>query len=902
MKFRKSKVALALGIGVGVGGGMLFAAAGAYAQNAPTQAQADIKVEVTGSNIKRVEGEGALPVTVITRAEIDKTGATNAMELLQLISSNNSAGNTSFSNVIGATTFSNQTASLRGLGGQRTLILIDGKRMSPTGGAISAAEGVNLSTIPFSAIERVEVLKDGASAIYGSDAIAGVINFIMRSDYQGAEAFVQYGTPTRSGGGDQWIGSGTVGFGDLSKDRYNALMSLSYSRQNSLDGNTRDFAKTSYLPWIGVFGFSSNTFPGNITTGGIGVQGPCVTPNFRDPPILGPGCLYDPSSQNGVQIIPDDKLWNFMASGKFQINRDWQAYATALYSRDETRFVIQPTPISELFSAGNFAPNGQILLQPGSPFYPHDLASAAGVDGQPLNVRYRCVECGFRDTTDTNENGQITFGVKGAWKDWDWDASGFYSQSKAHERVNNGFVFYSQILPLLNSGTVNLFGPNTGSTLQALQATKYVGTTFEGEAKQYGANLKTSGEIFKLPAGMAALAVGAEYRREELDQTPSAALASGDLTGYGGNIGAVNQSRDIYAAYAELNVPILKTVEGNVAVRYDHYSDFGSTTNPKVSLRWQPTSTFLMRTSYGTGFLAPSLYELYEPHVQSVSATGQKDPTRCPTTANASDCAAQFAVTQGGNPNLGPERSYQVTIGGVWEPVQGGSVSLDYFKLNLSNAISTGPSTQTILGNLSNFGSYVTRGPVQPQFPNIPGPITNIQQTFVNLGNVHMEGIDGTFTYHTPTSWLGNFVFNLNGTYYIRYDGQATDGSYVGGVSNAYGANGLGIIPRYKQYASLTWNTGPWSTTVANTFQTSYIDFGLDYFYNQRRVGSLSLWDLQASYTGFKNLKLTLGVKNLFDTNPPVSNVQGTFIFGFDSSYYDPRARFVYGSVSYSFK
>jgi iron complex outermembrane receptor protein len=899
MKFQRKKVATALAYAMGVGGVGLLTATTAHAQ------QADIKVEVTGSNIKRVEGESALPVTVLTRQDIDRSGATNAMELMNFITANTTAGNVGLSTVIGATTFSNQTASLRGLGGQRTLILVDGKRLSPTGGAISAAEGVNLSTIPFDAIERVEVLKDGASAIYGSDAVAGVINFIMRSDYRGAEATVQYGTPTRSGGADQWSASGSVGFGDLTKDRYNAFMSLSYTQQNSLEGRDRDFAAHSYLPWIGVYGFSSNTFPGNITTGGIGVPGPCTTPNFKDPPILGNSCLFDPSTMQGVQIIPDDKLWNFFGSAKWQIIRDWQAYATAIYSRDETQFQIQPTPISELFAAGTYAPNGQILLQPGSPYYPHDLAQQAGVDGQPLNVRYRCVECGMRNTTDTNENGQIIFGVKGAWANWDWDVNGFYSESKATEDVNNGFVFYSKILPLLNSGTVNLFGPNTPATEQAIAATKYTGTTFEGKAKQYGLNLKTSGTVFSLPAGDAALALGGEYRRESLVQTPSAALMSGDLTGYGGNIGPVDQSRDVYAFYGEMNIPIVKTLEGDVAVRYDHYSDFGSTTNPKVSLRWQPTSSFLMRTSYGTGFLAPSLYELYEPHITGVSATGQTDPLRCPTTNDSHDCKTQFPVILGGNTSLQPEKSWQWTLGGVWEPMPGASISVDYFKLNLSNAISTGPSTQTILQDQAGsqqFNNYVTRGPVQPQYPNIPGPITSINQFFVNLGAIHMQGIDTQLTYRTPVSSLGRFTFNLNGTYYIQYDTQNTDGSYTGGVSNQYGANGLGVIPRYKQYASVTWDQGPWSATLGNTFQTSYIDYGLDYFYNTRRVGTLSLWDLQTSYTGFKNLKLTLGVKNLFDTNPPVSNVQGTFVYGFDSSYYDARARFVYGSVKYSFK
>jgi iron complex outermembrane receptor protein len=898
MKFQRKKVATALAYAMGVGSVGLLTATAAHAQ------QADIKVEVTGSNIKRVEGESALPVTVLTRQDIDRSGATNAMELMNIITANTSAGNVNFASVIGATTFSNQTASLRGLGGQRTLVLIDGHRLSESGGAISAAEGVNLSQIPFDAIERVEVLKDGASAIYGSDAIAGVINFIMRSDYRGAEGTVQYGTPTRKGGGDQWTASGSVGFGDLTKDRYNAFFSLSYTEQKSLEGNERDFAAHSYLPWIGVYGVSGNTFPAYISTGGIGsIDYPtCSGPgNFADPAILGPRCWLDPSQMKGVQIIPNDKLWNFFGSAKFQLDRDWQVYATALYSRDETNFQIQPTPISDQFVFPDGTPQA-ILLPPSSPFYPHDLAAAHGVDGQPLNVRYRCMVCGFRNTTDTNENGQFILGIKGAWKDWDWDGSGYYAESKAKEVQNNGFVNLAQLLPILNSGNFNPFGDNTPDVLNQIAATKFTGQAFEGTMKNYGARLKTSGSVFNLPAGAAAAAFGVDFGRQELDQQYAAALQTGDISGYGGNFGNINQTRNLWGAYAELNVPIVKTLEGDVAVRYDHYSDFGSTTNPKVSLRWQPTSSFLMRSSYGTGFLAPSLYELYTPQAKGVSPTGLSDPLRCPTTGDSNDCTTQFTVTTGGNPNLKPERSWQFTFGGVWEPIAGASISVDYFKLNLSDAISTGPSAQTILGDLGNFGSYVTRGPVQPAFPNLPGPITQIQQTFTNQGNVHMQGIDTTLTYRTPVSSLGRFTFNVNGTYYLKYDNQQTDGSYAGGVSNQYGANGLGVIPRYKQYASVTWDTGPWSTTLGNTFQTSYTDYGLDYFYNQRRVGTLSLWDLQTSYTGFKNLKLTLGVKNLFDTNPPVSNVQGTFVYGFDASYYDARARFVYGSINYSFK
>ena len=219
MNFQRKKVATALAYTLGVSGALTLSAA--YAQSSSP----DIRVDVTGSNIKRVEGEGALPVQVITREEINRTGAQNAYDLLNLISTNNSGGNVSFGNVIGATTFSAQTASLRGLGGQATLVLINGKRVASFSGEVQGVYGVNLDMIPFSAIERVEVLKDGASAVYGSDAIGGVINFILRQDYKGYEATAYYGLPTRGGGGgDVYNIKGSAGWGDLGKDRWNAFL------------------------------------------------------------------------------------------------------------------------------------------------------------------------------------------------------------------------------------------------------------------------------------------------------------------------------------------------------------------------------------------------------------------------------------------------------------------------------------------------------------------------------------------------------------------------------------------------------------------------------------------------------------------------------------------------------
>ena len=352
-------------------------------------------------------------------------------------------------------------------------------------------------------------------------------------------------------------------------------------------------------------------------------------------------------------------------------------------------------------------------------------------------------------------------------------------------------------------------------------------------------------------------------------------------------------------------MPIVKTLEGDVQVRYDHYSDFGGTTNPKVSLRWQPAKSLLVRGSYGTGFLAPSLYQLFTPNITGVSQSGLSDPIRCPVTGDTGiDCRTQFPVLFGGNQSLQPEESEQMTAGIVFEPIAGASLSVDYFKINLKNAITNGISPVKILNPdfYSQYAYLVTRGPVDPATPNLPGPISEISQTYINLGGVHVQGLDMDLQLRGPEENWGRVSFEINGTYYLRYDNQNTDGTWTGAVGNSFGSPVTGVIPRWKHYATLTWDRGPWSATLAQTYQDSYTDQnGVFVTGDPRTVGTMSLFDLSGTYTGFKNTKLTLGVKNLFDKDPPASNQASTFIGGFDPSYYDPRARFVYGSINYKF-
>lgn len=910
MKFHNKALAQSVAYALAIAGSSLAITNTARAQESPTPQKIE-KVEVTGSGIKRIEGEGALPITVITRSDIDKSGATTAIELLQLISANTSSGNISLGNVIGALTFSSQTASLRGLGGGRTLVLINGKRASGFAGEVNGVQGVNLAVIPFAAIERVEVLKDGASAVYGSDAIGGVINFILRQDYRGGEVTIYAGAPTRSGGGAQQTISGAAGIGDLTTDKFNVVVSASYNDQKNLVQRDRNFSNTAYRADIGLDSTSSHTFPARITTGGIGaitvtqagVASLAAPNNCAPSSFISGGCRFDPSSYPGVNMIPNDKQLNLFSSARVQLSNGWLAYVTALYSKDETRYRIQPAPFSSSFGYGkNTEISGAITLQPSSRFYPTAIAAAAGVGGQPLDVRYRSIETGLRDTTDTNDSSQIVTGVKGSWRNWDWDGAFSNGEGNIRSHDNGGKPLLPQFYALVNSGVVNFFGPNTPDIINKLQATNFIGDALNGKSKNYGFQGKASGEIWSLPAGPLALAVGGEVRKETLSQSYAPELSAGIVAGYGGTYPSISASRDIRALFAELNIPILKTLDANVSLRNDHYSDFGDTTNPKVSLRWEPTRTLLIRGSYGKGFLAPSLFQLFTPQAVGLTNNGTSDPIRCPITKDNFDCVTQFNLTNGGNPLLKPEKSEQATAGIVIEPVRGLSFAVDYFKIRLNNVITTGVPYTTVLGDLATYGNLVSRAAPNAPFPNLPGRILKIQQTNTNLGATHIEGLDIEMHFRAPAQSWGSLKFDVAGTYFLRNDSQNPDGSYSGFISNQNGASTSGVIPRWKHYASATLDSGPWSGTLGNTFQSGYTDVNTDNDGNLRRVSSLTLWDLQGSYKGFKNLTLIVGVKNLLDTNPPATNQATTFQVGFDPSYYDPRARFGYVSAKYAFK
>ena len=644
----------------------------------------------------------------------------------------------------------------------------------------------------------------------------------------------------------------TFGAGNLEADRYNVMVTASYQKESPLAGADRSFSSHGFNSINDST--SGNTFPANIAAadGSFATVNPTASTGCRlpysqlDPNYPQTLCRFDVAPL--VTLIPESERASLFASGKLALTRDLTAFVEASYSRNAVRTVIQPVPISDQFALPpnhplfNVAPyNGAntILLTTASAFYPTGFVQ--GITGGPtpdLLVRYRS-QTGNRDLTDISEAPRAVAGIKGSALGWDVDAALLYTESKVREHDNNGWPVTSEILPLLNSGTVNFFGPNTPAIQSALLATNFNGDAYTIKTSITSLGGKASREVFSLPAGPVAVAVGAEARKEKYDFSPSAQIAAGDLEGYGGNLLPNHSARDVEAVYGEVNVPIVKGLEGDVAVRFDHYQRVGNSTTPKASLRWQPTQEILLRGSFGQGFRAPSLQDLYAPVTSGVTGNGSTDLLRCPFTHDGiKDCATQFGLSSGGNVALKPEKSNNLNLGAVLEPNKSLSVGIDYFRVLLKDAIVNGLGAQFILADPVKYGNLIHRGPVDPNFPNLPGPITSIDGTNINLGNIKVSGIDVDLKWRLPVTGWGRLMVTLDGTYFNRYDTSNPDGSYTGNVDQANNATG-GVIPRLKTYSTVDWTMGPWNVNFAQNFQKSYHDQADNITTDNRRVGFL---------------------------------------------------------------
>jgi iron complex outermembrane receptor protein len=910
-------------------------AAGATTAAAVTDTSNIAEIVVTGTSIRGLDAETALPVTVLKAEDIARTGATSAEDLFRNISSASSSGSTVQSQATGFQTGSISTISLRGLGSARTLILINGRRSAPYGGGSvgTAGNSVDVSSIPIAAIERVEVLQDGASAIYGSDAIAGVVNFIFKESFQGVDASVYAGAPTRSGGGTELQGNFFGGIGDLKTDRYNVMLGLNFDHTQQILGASRDFAGR-YSPQHGNDVTSSFAFPANIavypTTKGqpttinplVGKCGPYSLNDINFPAQ----CRFDNSPFDSLQ--PDTKRGNALLNAHYQITDSTQLYALLSYAQVETASQVQPVPLSYqnpllpgnpflAYQANLLAtmyPNyhnpaitptaAAFLLPPTSPYYPAAYAAAHGMAGLPLNLIFRDFPNGVRQYTDTSDTSRAVGGWKGNIGGWDFDSSILYSEVKVKEDLKSGFPLYSLIMPILDSGTINPFGPTTDpAALAAAKAAEFVGQDWRSKTSLTSLSGTASRPLLDLQGGPLSLAFGAEIRRETFVYDPSIPIQTGDITGQGGNQLPQDSARMVQSAYVEINMPFVRSFSADAAVRYDHYQGIGDTVNPKVSLKYQPFDWWLLRGSAGTGFRAPSLTDLYAAQATSVTSNGTRDPIKCPTfDPNNPACSFQFSTVTGGNPNLKPEKSTTYTLGLVFQPQTNLSLGFDTFWIYLKDAIVVGGlPVATILQNAASATQY---GYLVQRDAN--GNIVFISQTNQNLFKVNVSGTDVNLRYAVDIGDYGRISVLGNGTYFYKYATQNADGSWTGQIDKGL-TTVSGVISRWRHSISLVYDIGNWNASVTNHYQKDYHDangniLGVN---AMRDVAAYSTYDGQVSYHLGKEWTFTGGVINIGDVNPPYANYASSannFVGGYDLSYGDPRGRFVYGRVEYQFK
>ncbi|MEO8153058.1 MAG: TonB-dependent receptor [Rhizobacter sp.] len=932
--FRKTKVCS--GLMLAFGGSLVLGAL-------PAQAQQQLeRVEITGSSIKRVESEGALPVQIISRTDIERSGVTNTEQLLQSISALSSMGATNNATGAGSSTYGLSSISLRGLGDDRTLVLVNGRRVAAFAGGNGSAANVN--AIPLAAIERVEILKDGASGVYGSDAVAGVVNFILTKDFHGFELAGSTGAPTRSGGGKSNKASITAGFGDLETNRFNVTASLGVERETSLFAKDRDFAKTGNVPPYllasatgqgniqGAFNrghYDNSTTPptwvpgttvagfGNTTYGNpLAATDSCATVNmFRNPNLTSTGnpyCVFD--SNAFVGLTPKRELTNLSLNGAFKISDSMQLFGDALYSKSVVTQIFQPSPLRRDFvqtdsAFGDQGVDQALLIGPANPHYALAKSylisrgySSLFAGGDPdLAVTSRVFDFGPRTSEDTSTQHRLVAGLRGTAAQQDYEVALSTNESKLEGTVPDGFFSQVAFVKTINNPAADYdpWSLNQSAAFKAALAAngaKYTGGTLSAKFKSTIADGKLSGELAQLPAGPLLYAAGFQFRREAYVTSPSPALESGDIAGLGGGVPPVDRDRTVTAVFAESIIPVVKSLEASVALRRDRYNDAGSSSNYKATLRWQPIKEVMLRGSVGTGFRAPTLIDLWQP--QTLGSSEQfNDPV-----TGAQDIQANSLT--GGNPNLKPERSKQNSIGLVISPSRDFTASIDLFNVRIKDIIAS-PSAQEVASrNAAGDPAYagmVTRDPSTNE-------IISLIQTLNNTGDAKVRGLDIEAAYRQSFE-AGRLDLNLAGTYMIMFD-QTTPGGVVSHKvgtmidSNGdpvLGADSGGVVLRWKHLLSATWTQGGWAFTYAQNYYQRYVD-GLDLNGDYHEVPSQATYDANIAYTGIKNLKIGLGVKNLFDKDPPIYiPASNQFQAGYDISQYDPRGRFVYLSASLKF-
>ena len=882
--------------------------AGAQAQETMT------RVEITGSSIKRIATENALPLTTYKAEELEAQGLTTMSEIavsLVTASTNEPVGGGGSGTMI----------NMRGLNTNRTLVLLNGRRLPNE--AIGDSS-INVDVVPMSAVERVEVLRDGASSIYGTDAIAGVVNFITRRSYTGAKVVAGYVDPERHGGGQQPKLSVIGGKGDLQKDGWNVYAAIDSQRRNTLMQRDRpNIWNPQDIVALGGTAFSTNTSGSSSAPANFTVYNKGKATSTTGNPYFATGCTsnYDAryslastkASGSGTktcildptlypQLLPEAMQTTLMTRASLRHGASGVLSVELLTTESYIDALNPPQVFGAQTDYDKLHPGVRkpLFIRSGSKWYPGGsggVPAVAGVTGQDLALTWSMDELGPAGTDDRQNTHRIVVNDEGVIGAWDYRVGFNAAMSRRRVGWKTGFSSTPGLYAAVENGILNPFGKQDEAGQQYLDSISMDGQTYRSARVRYfGPDFNLSRSLLDLGGGALAVAVGGDLHREMYEDSTSmdANLVTYKVSGSPG--ASPSGARTVAGLYAEVDAPITKGIDLTGAVSVDHFSDFGSTINPKLSVRWEAHKQVMLRATASTGFRAPTLPELYgTPRVKTPSTQRWDDPLLCPSATPsqpntgsvttdpryaglnldpATVCNTTLPILTGANPSLDPEKSRTFTAGVVIEPVKNAMVSFDFWDIRMKGTIAQ-QTEDTIFGDVAKYQNLFVRLP--------DGRLDYIVVTRQNMGGLHTQGIDTSFNYRIPTAAMGKFGIALDGTYVRKYEGQNDAGGPWEDSVGQPGALATGstsantYVFRWRHNLRFSWTLGGFGATLTQQWTSHYIDTNAlptqkpgQPFYHV--ISPYKLYNLSTNYKFNRHLKVTFGINNLFDVDPPLSN------------------------------
>lgn len=957
----KSKIAKAIRLSM-IFGAAATASLSTSAFSADGDTVEDIeKIQITGSSIKRTDLEGSLPLVVVSAEDISRSGVTSVPDLIATLPS--MQGFTTSSDSVGGSGGGVNSASLRGLGDQYTLVLLNGRRMasSDTGGVI------DLNQIPLSAIKRVEVLMDGASALYGSDAIAGVVNFILKDDVQETTFDFRADKPQEEGG-EGFNFSISTGFGDLDSDGFNVLLAYSHDEQSALKSKDREFSKTGILDFshngndYTLVQGSANAGPGNAYleflqyntdgsvqmekeldedgnwTGGYTNNPDTKSRNFN--PIRestgacgansapsGTTCMFDYTST--LEIHPETSRDNLFVQGVVDLADSVQFYSSAAWSSFQMTTKIAPYP------TGGFSldPTSSLVAQEILPYLTTQEAAALASDPNYLHSvqgRWRVLPGGNRTDEWDTETINFTTGLRGEVSDVSYDLAVTYAGATRDQNRVTGYPIEATFLPLITSGAINVFDEFANLSddqNQMVKDTMYSGGWESTDTSLLSFEGTASTIVAELPAGDMYVGVGGDYREQEFTRRRSQANSDAIIL-FEAPTAEFDLSRETYGMFVEAIVPVWDTLEVTAALRYDNVGavtdhdrsslvvnqDVDDTTY-KISATYRPTDDWLLRASVGTGFKAATMKEIGSPREDFGVTSGTFD---CPTGLRPQLVPLcepepfQYEVWLEGNADLKPETSQQMSAGFVYAPTNSFSFGLDYWSVDIEDQVTRLTEAQ-IFGDAVKYDQFFTT----KEDLGTGGDSLAITQAAVNIGESRNSGfdwvvnLDTEFSFGTlKTSFLGTYITesqSLRSGTTDQWDSSlgrfGTDDEVVFDVQAQI--NNTLIMGDFEHNLNISFRSG--YEDQVQTSDSCSVRLGSDISVCapdiQLYVPSYWKLDYLTRYNINESAQVLVGITNLLDKQPPLSlRTSGAgHQVGYDPRYTDVKGRTFYIGGSYTF-